>query len=480
MDARLRLFLTYLHQWYFSNKLCVLCVFSGFRGPCGGEIFPGGGGSGGAEYTGWCRWSRKVSEQIARHIQRHPDRLQRGCLFCTLPLQHSFTLAQKRTFWQDCCVIFTLFAQKQPQQMIVLLCAALPCPARLLWRHEEDLCESVRQIQTATTLHLCSWEMFKCTLYIFLKGVCWQTSPCVAAGTQVYEESKDRRDSVRSEDGGVQRDLRERDFDYREQPLVRNRRYAFKNMNPADKLTLMSEKIEASPGSSPDRGSHAKTCQGLSLYPVSDWFSSFFRFLRHFLWFHCVCITVSLHSCTFSFSINVCSPIEREGPNVSFWPRSWTYSCTTSQSPMWRLRSVHLWVTQSHSTRRRLIGLNCRRLYMTRQHLFFLTGYPMSGWRQVVSRLLIGKSGSMVQQPHQQSVCCNLQAGWNRNRRDKQVNGHTYSFVRLERQYYTYTRMSTNNSIDNRLDHSKYRYKHIHDVYHVQHLSFLFWDANVC
>lgn len=69
---------------------------------------------------------------------------------------------------------------------------------------------------------------------------------------------------------------------------------------------------------------------------------------------------------------------------------------------------------------------------------------------------------------------------WNRNRRDKQVNGHTYSFVRLERQYYTYTRMSTNNSIDNRLDHSKYRYKHIHDVYHVQHLSFLFWDANVC
>lgn len=99
----------------------------------------------------------------------------------------------------------------------------------------------------------------------------------------MYEESKDRRDSVWSEDGGVQRDLRERDFDYREQPLVRNRRYAFKNMNPADKLTLMSEKIEASPGSSPDRGSHAKTCQGLSLYPVSDWFSSFFRFLRHFL-----------------------------------------------------------------------------------------------------------------------------------------------------------------------------------------------------
>lgn len=103
-------FIPHLSTSVIFFKLCVLCVFSGFRGPCGGEIFPGGGGSGGAEYTGWCRWSRKVSEQTARHIQRHPDRLQWGCLFCTLPLQHSFTLAQ-RTFWQDCCVIFTLFAQ---------------------------------------------------------------------------------------------------------------------------------------------------------------------------------------------------------------------------------------------------------------------------------------------------------------------------------------------------------------------------------
>lgn len=417
MDARLRLFLTYLHQWYFSNKLCVLCVFSGLRGPCGGEIFPGGGGSGGAEYTGWCRWSRKVSEQTARHIQRHPDRLQRGCLFCTLPLQHSFTLAQKRTFLQDCCVIFTLFAQKQPQQMIVLLCAALPCPPLVETRRG-----SMWVSQANTNSHNLTFVLMRdvqmYTIHFPEGSLLANLALCGSRNSSVDEESKDRRDSVRSEDGGVQRDLRERDFDYREQPLVRNRRYAFKNMNPADKLTLMSEKIEASPGSSPDRGSHAKTCQGLSLYPVSDWFSSFFRFLRHFLWFHCVCKTVSLHSCTFSFSINVCSPIERESPNVSFWPRSWTYSCTTSQSPMWRLRSVHLWVTQSHSTRRRLIGLNCGRLYMTRQHLFFLTGYPMSGWRQVVSRLLIGKSGSMVQQPHQQSACCNLQAGWNGNWRD--------------------------------------------------------------
>ena len=80
----------------------------------------------------------------------------------------------------------------------------------------------------------------------------------------------------------------------------------------------------------------------------------------------------------------------------------------------------------------------------------------------------------MVQQQHQQSARCNLQAGWKGNQRDSRVNGHADRFVRLERQYHTYMRMSTNNTTDNRLDHSKYRYKYeqieimvsspIHDV----------------
>ncbi|XP_073350178.1 phosphoinositide 3-kinase regulatory subunit 6 [Pagrus major] len=71
--------------------------------------------------------------------------------------------------------------------------------------------------------------------------------------SSVGEESKDRRDPVRSEDSGIERAPGESDFDYREQPLVRNRRIAFKNMKPADKLTLMSEKIEASPALTEDR-----------------------------------------------------------------------------------------------------------------------------------------------------------------------------------------------------------------------------------
>ncbi|KAM8723784.1 phosphoinositide 3-kinase regulatory subunit 6 [Acanthopagrus schlegelii] len=109
-------------------------------------------------------------------------------------------------------------------------CTALPAPeiTFLLWRQEEDL-----------------WNLLA------------NLALCGSRNSSVDEETKDRRHSVRSEDGGTQPDLRERDFDYRAQALVRNRMCAFKNMKPADKLTLMSEKIEASPGSSPDRRRHA-------------------------------------------------------------------------------------------------------------------------------------------------------------------------------------------------------------------------------
>ncbi|XP_040918256.1 phosphoinositide 3-kinase regulatory subunit 6 isoform X2 [Toxotes jaculatrix] len=77
------------------------------------------------------------------------------------------------------------------------------------------------------------------------------------SNSSVDEEEKSKRDSVRSEDSGIERDLKGSDFDDTEQPLVRNRapaftrRNAFKNTNSTDKLNLMREKIEAFPGSSP-------------------------------------------------------------------------------------------------------------------------------------------------------------------------------------------------------------------------------------
>ncbi|XP_051244356.1 phosphoinositide 3-kinase regulatory subunit 6 isoform X2 [Dicentrarchus labrax] len=68
---------------------------------------------------------------------------------------------------------------------------------------------------------------------------------------------KNKRHSVESEYSGTETDLKESDFDDGEQTPVRNpgpafnRRNAFKNIKPADKLSLMREKIEAFPGSFP-------------------------------------------------------------------------------------------------------------------------------------------------------------------------------------------------------------------------------------
>ncbi|XP_042249158.1 phosphoinositide 3-kinase regulatory subunit 6 isoform X2 [Thunnus maccoyii] len=75
--------------------------------------------------------------------------------------------------------------------------------------------------------------------------------------SSVDEEEKDKRDLVHSEDSGIERDLKENDFDDTEQPTDRNpfpaftRRNAFKSMKPADKLSLMRERIEAFLGNSP-------------------------------------------------------------------------------------------------------------------------------------------------------------------------------------------------------------------------------------
>ncbi|XP_027141226.1 phosphoinositide 3-kinase regulatory subunit 6 isoform X3 [Larimichthys crocea] len=92
--------------------------------------------------------------------------------------------------------------------------AALPFPEInfQLWRSEEDL-----------------WNL----LVKFALDCCRNSS--------TDEEVKDKKGSVQSED-----DQKERN-----PTSVFNRRKAFKNMKPADKITLMREKIEAFPGSSP-------------------------------------------------------------------------------------------------------------------------------------------------------------------------------------------------------------------------------------
>nr|XP_046271007.1 phosphoinositide 3-kinase regulatory subunit 6 isoform X2 [Scatophagus argus] len=107
---------------------------------------------------------------------------------------------------------------------------AMPFPEIIfvLWRYEEDL-----------------WNLLA------------NFALCGCPHSSLDEEDKDKKNSLRCENNGIEKHLKESDFDDREQPPDRNpapafsRRKAFKNMKPADKLSLMREKIEAFPGSSP-------------------------------------------------------------------------------------------------------------------------------------------------------------------------------------------------------------------------------------
>ncbi|KAI3360150.1 hypothetical protein L3Q82_014469 [Scortum barcoo] len=82
--------------------------------------------------------------------------------------------------------------------------------------------------------------------------------------SSVDKEEMDKRHSVQSADSGIEKDLKENDFDETEQHPVRTllstRRNAFRNTRAADTLTLMRDQIEAFPGCSPvlkeDRGRH--------------------------------------------------------------------------------------------------------------------------------------------------------------------------------------------------------------------------------
>ncbi|XP_037648943.1 phosphoinositide 3-kinase regulatory subunit 6 [Sebastes umbrosus] len=71
--------------------------------------------------------------------------------------------------------------------------------------------------------------------------------------TSVDEEEKDKRDSVRSDDSGIGRDLKEGDCDDTVQSPITNpgtaftRRNAFKNMKSVDKQSLMRGKIDTFP-----------------------------------------------------------------------------------------------------------------------------------------------------------------------------------------------------------------------------------------
>lgn len=79
----------------------------------------------------------------------------------------------------------------------------------------------------------------------------------LCSSSSVDEEEKNKRDSVRSEDSGIVRDLLKSEADDTEQPPVTNpgpiitRRNAMRGLNSANKLSLIKEKMETFPETSP-------------------------------------------------------------------------------------------------------------------------------------------------------------------------------------------------------------------------------------
>ncbi|XP_070778687.1 phosphoinositide 3-kinase regulatory subunit 6 isoform X2 [Enoplosus armatus] len=161
------------------------------------------------------RYFQEVVLAVEQSIQHGPG----GCATYLNKLQH---------IYRD---ILTASKEETTKVNRGSVCStAMPFPEInfLVWRDEEDLWNLLANF----ALHSC-------------------------ANSSVDEEVKDKRDSFRSEDSGIERDLKESDFDDTEQHPVRKpapsfkRRNAYKKTQSLDRLSLVREKIEAFPGSSP-------------------------------------------------------------------------------------------------------------------------------------------------------------------------------------------------------------------------------------
>lgn len=147
--------------------------------------------------------------------------------------------------------MFALFTQTKPQQIMV------PRAAQCPFQRSTSSCGDTTRTYVSQPS-----KQKPPLLYVFVQ----KRRSCSKMSTKsMFPEGnlladfalKDRRDSDCSEDSGTERHRKESDSDDREQPQDRDptsafsRRNAFKNMKAADKLTLVREKIEAFPGSSP-------------------------------------------------------------------------------------------------------------------------------------------------------------------------------------------------------------------------------------
>lgn len=200
---------------------------------------------------------------------------------------------------------------------------------------------------TATSLYSCSYESENAHKYIFPEGnllVKFALDCCRNSSTD--EEVKDKKSSVQSED-----DQKERN-----PTSVFNRRKAFKNMKPADKITLMREKIEAFPGSSPafkeDRRRHTARVVVMGDDRVLGTLTRAYCLIR---WAAYMCLCVCVGVCVCSSAFHQCFPHisqqrkrvetscfdQKIGHSVLLHPSHW---CGTIVHSTCELHSKH-WLT---------------------------------------------------------------------------------------------------------------------------------------
>lgn len=256
-----------------------------------------------------------------------------------------------------------------------------------LWKDEKDLCESMKQTKTATILCFCWCRIQKQIIVIisliFSEGKLLANF-ALQSSFSVDEEKKNKRESIQSRDSGIVRDLKESEAEDTEQPPVSktgpaiSRRNARKSMNPAGRLSLMKEKMEAFTVHKEDRkcltarvvvmGDDRVLGRLTRAYHSIRWASHSFHIVLQktgFCSWSLFCISilyVHMWMKRFNFSLTVSTITENKSQNISFWPRNWTYSCTTSQSWLWSPGTIHLWVTQTDTDW--LVQYESRRLYI--------------------------------------------------------------------------------------------------------------------
>lgn len=226
------------------------------------DIFPEAGSSRGRECRARCRWTCQLPPQAEGHPQRNSDRFHRRCVFCVGLLWHSLLVqTQIRSFWLACPLCLLRNASGRSRFRV--------CYSDALSRDTVHNVEEWKRPAWVKTDQSAGFMFTFARCNYIVKWMClsWKGDLLFDFATRCCPNSSvdgesSRRNSAESNDIKTERSHRNSG----ENPPARNpapalnRRKAFKNMNAADKLAAVKEKMEAislgSPVPQDDRKRH--------------------------------------------------------------------------------------------------------------------------------------------------------------------------------------------------------------------------------